>query len=465
MHRKTVLAMLAMALLGAGYWAGTSTGSSTVGATAQKWHCPMHPQYVSSRPGEAPCCGMRLEPVSETPAAPSSPAALPPGAIHLSPDQNRLAGIRLTEARITREQAYLRTSGRVLPDENRVYPLILKVEGSVRKIYPQAISGNFVTKGQPLIDIYSFDLISAQQAYIVAVDAAQRAKEMAGLQSTEQVEAKLIDGRYNLSSLGFTPAQIEEIGRTQKVYSTLTLRAPSDGYLLTRNVYPDTRLDRGAEMFRLVDLRRVWVMADVYQRSAGSVRPGQSVRILTEDNRLSGRVSDVLPQFDPSARTLKVRVEVDNPGARLRPEMLVEVDFESDSGPCLTVPASALVYSGTRQLVYVEADSGVYQPRPVQVGRRRSGTVEIVEGLRTGERVVTSGTFLIDSESRIRQTTAPQKVTDPVCNMTVDASKPGVLFVHHQQHTYYFCSKSCRQSFVNKPAAYLTKLSANEHGE
>lgn len=445
MPGKAALAAGVLFAAGIGYWVGSQTGTPPVAARTETWRCPMHPEFTAPKAGAAPCCGMQLELVR------GGGETLKAGMVRVKPEQAAALGIRLAAARTTTMRVATRASGRVTVDENRLYPLVLKVEGSIRKIYPEATSGSFVRKGQPLVDIYSFDFLTAQQAYFVAREAAQRAQEMAGLQSPEQVEARLIDSRYNLENLGFQPEQIEEIGKTQQVYATLTLRAPASGYLLSRNVFRDTRVERGTEMFRLAGLERVWILADVYPRDGDRVKPGQRAWIRTTRGgaEIEARVEELLPQFDAAARTLKVRLSAQNPRMLLRPEMVVEVRFTDQSKATLTVPAGAVMHSGLNHLVYVES-GGVYEPRRVEVGDRSAEEVEIVAGLRAGERVVAAGNFLIDSESRLQLAAQDQRPgeEDPVCGMRVKPADPKTRALHVGERVHYFCSEGCRTAYA-----------------
>lgn len=434
---------------GISYWAGSQAGTPPVAARAEQWRCPMHPEFTSTKPGVAPCCGMQLEIVSA-----ENSVGLKPGMVKIRPEQAGALGIRLAAAQRSQVQLGLRASGRVTVDENRLYPLVLKVEGSVRRIHPEATTGSFVKKGQPLVDIYSFDFLTAQQTYFVALEAAQRAGEMAGLQSPEQVEAKLIDSRYSLLGLGFLPEQIEEIGKTQQVYSTLTMRAPASGYILSRNVYRDTRVERGTEMFRLADLERVWILTDIFPRDGEHVTPGQKAVIKTsrEGVEVEARVGEILPQYDAGARTLQVRLEAENRQALLRPEMVVEVRLTGPGREALTVPASAVMHSGLHHVVYVAAEGGVYEPRMVEVGQRTPGEVEIVKGLAEGERVVVAGNFLIDSESRMQLAAGggAEAVKDPVCGMMVRPSDPKAWTLREAEGVRYFCSEACRKTYAGR---------------
>jgi RND family efflux transporter MFP subunit len=207
-----------------------------------------------------------------------------------------------------------------------------------------------------------------------------------------------------LRSIGMSAAQMEEIVQTGQFPQSIKMLSPVDGFVLARNVSPGQTFEKGAEFFRIADLRRVWIVADVFEKDGQYLRPGARVQVSLPQHAepMTARVSAVLPQFDPASRTLKVRFEADNPGFRLRPDMLVDVTAEVSTPAAIAVPMDAVVDSGLRKTVFVEHTAGQFQPREVQTGRRWGERVEIVKGLAAGDRIAISGTFLLDSESRMK---------------------------------------------------------------
>jgi hypothetical protein len=211
-----------------------------------------------------------------------------------------------------------------------------------------------------------------------------------------------------LLNLGVGEAQLDELGRTGKYVTTIELRSPVTGLLIDRKVSPLEKVERGTECFRVADLSRVWILADVFNTDAQYIQPGMSARIsLPRRNKyLEARVSDILPEFDPATRTLKVRLEMNNPDNAFRPEMFVDVEFLVTLPPAITVPVDAVLDSGHRKIVFVALGDGYFEPREVVTGWQFDDRVEIVKGLAQGEQIVISGNFLIDSESRIKQAAA-----------------------------------------------------------
>jgi len=199
--------------------------------------------------------------------------------------------------------------------------------------------------------------------------------------------------------------QIEALAQVRKPVSTIELRSPVSGYVLSRGVSPSQRFDRGTEFYRIADLSRVWVLADLFEDDARFVSPGTAARVTVRyvpTASIDVVVGDVLPQFDPVTRTFKIRLEAPNPGAVLRPDVIADVELSVRRPAAVTVPMDALVESGIRTVVFVDRGNGYFEPRRVETGWRFDDRVEIVRGLTPGERIVLSGNFLIDSESRMQ---------------------------------------------------------------
>ena len=259
--------------------------------------------------------------------------------------------------------------------------------------------------------------------------------------------------------------------------------------MLASNFSPGQHFENSTEFYRIADLSHVWIVADILGNEAQQFRPGTSVRVALsgQGKTFTARVSNVLPQIDPATRTLKLRLEADNPGFTLRPDMFVDVELPVAKPAGLTVPVDAVVDSGRAQRVFVERSPGIFEPREVQVGWRFGDRVEVVKGLTEGERVVSAGTFLVDSESRLKsvQTPSPKeqpqekmtpkpktgaalvskRVKDAACGMTIDAAE-AVASGHTISRggvTYYFCSDNCKRKFSEQPDRYLAANPAGPH--
>jgi membrane fusion protein, copper/silver efflux system len=370
---------------------------------------PMHPAYKSDKPGVAPDCGMRLEPVyaDSAPARPDPTGSsfLPTGSVRISPEKQQIIGVRVGKAEMTSGTHTLRLLGRVVADENRVYRLVAAVDGWIQETKPRT-TGSLVSKDEHLASFYSPEFLGAEQAYLYALGALSRF-QASGKETPEQLtltQVNIKQYRDSLRNLGMGDFQLDEIARTRKLTQDIAIRSPTNGFVLARNVSPGQRFEKGTEFYKIADLRRVWVLADAFENEAQYFRPGSvaKVSLPRSEETLRGRVSDVLPQVDPATRTLEVRVEVDNPRYVLRPDMFVDVELSVAAPAGLSVPAEAVLDSGQRKTVFVDRGNGVFEPHQVETGWRTADRVQIVKGLMPGELVVTDGNFLIDSESRLK---------------------------------------------------------------
>ncbi len=414
------------------------------------YHDPMHPSYRSDKPGTAPDCGMQLEPVyADGPATDGrEPSSIPPGALNVSPGNQRLIGVSLGFAAKSPIDAKLRILGRVVADETRVVR-VSAADGWVQVVTPLS-TGEVVRKGQLLAIFYSKEYVAPQLSFLYSQSSLERtAKEKADFAAASLQAAS---AEKELLALGMSETQIKEVARTRKAATDLELRAPADGFILARNIYPGMKFDRSAELYRIADLSRIWILADVFGAEAQSIQPGMSAEVTLpgQTRKFHARVSRVLPQFDRDTRTLKVRLEAVNPGFFLRPDMFVDVEVPLHLPSVLTIPAEALLDSGLQKRVYIARDMGNLEAREVGVGRRFGDRVEIVSGLTEGERVVVSGAFLIDAESRLRAIPSNEKaasIRDLVCGMDLDPKSPSAVSLEHDGKVYYFCSTRCRDAF------------------
>jgi membrane fusion protein, copper/silver efflux system len=454
----------------AGTWYSKHSADTGVAAASRKiqyYYCPMHPDYKSDKPGAAPCCGMQLEPVYADEAGSTSSAhssePVHPGSVLISTDRQQMIGLKVMTAEKVSAKKSIRIPGRVVPDETRIYRINSAVDGWVKNITP-VTTGSVVRKNDLLASIYAPESASAMKAYLYGLRSVDKVKA-SSKESKEQLEltdSTLDNFRNALRNLGMGEYQLDEIQRTREGTSLIDIRATESGFVLARNITPGQRFERGTELFQIADLSRVWILADVFGREAYEFKPGMKVRVSLPDWDASfpARVSNVLPQFDPSTRTLKVRIEAENSKFLLRPEMFVDVDAPCMSAAAILVPADAVVNTGRRQKVFIEHDNGYFEPRDVVTGGRFGDQILIREGISEGERIVVSGTFLIDSESRMKATAAGTNgdlSIDPLCGMSVDVNKSEALgrTAEHAGRTYYFCSDDCKQKFSRNPELYL----------
>jgi membrane fusion protein, copper/silver efflux system len=419
--KKAALSVLLLGVLAAGFLAGAWYNQreqvSAASLSARKilyYVDPMHPAYKSDKPGIAPDCGMRLEPIYADGAAagradlkvgPS--AAIPPGAMNISSEKQQLIGVRVSPVEKRSATERLRLYGRVAPDETRVYRINVGIDGFIREL-STVTTGSHVRNNEWLATFSAPEARSPIQGYLIALEVLDRTRQRAeGPLPVEVAGAGLQQSIDRLLTLGMSRVQVEEIARTRQVPPNIKITAPADGFVLARNVSAGQKFERGDELFQIADLRRVWILADVFGREAEYVRPGMVARVSIPGraSTFRARVSDVLPQFDAASQSLKVRLEVDNPQFLLRPDMFVDVELPIAFPPTIAVPVDAVLDSGVKKTVFVERAAGMFEPREVETGWRFGDRVEIVKGLAAGERIVVSGTFLLDSESRIRHVT------------------------------------------------------------
>ena len=432
---------------------------------------PMHPAYKSDKPGIAPDCGMELVPVYEDGSMGGtgrSTSSMPPGTVNVDPERQQFIGVRVGQVERTSGRRTIRVLGRVAADETRIYRLNAAAEGWIQQI-STVTTGSQVKKGQLLATFYAPEFRSSIQAYLYTLSALDRFKA-SGTETPGQINltnVSIQQAADSLKNLGMSEVQIEEIGRTRELTQNIKILAPADGFVLARNLSPGQKFEKGTEWFRIADLNRIWILADVFKNEAKLLRPGMLTRVTLPDDPDEGfdaRVSEVLPQFDPTSRTLKVRLDAKNPRYVLRPDMFVDLEFPVSYPPTITVPADAVVDSGVKRTVYVAKGDGVFEPRKVETGWRAGDQVEIVRGLMPGERVVVSGTFLIDSESRMKAAAAGiygETSECPVCGMEVDITKAKAAgrTSEFRGNTYYFCADEDKVKFDKEPTKYTLKNS------
>jgi len=405
------------------------------------WIDPMHPAYKSDRPGIAPDCGMPLEPVYADEGGPSSPAAVErtAGTVSIDSDARQMFGIRVVPVESTSGTRTRRVPGRVVADDSRVYRIGAALDGFVQETHDDTV-GSPVKKGQRLAVVYSQEYTSSLGGYVSAAEQAQFSRgEQIQVPRNDQPQAgggetgtggseppAQVGNRGQarsawdsasgpgaapavrtwadrLRNLGVSEAQIEEMYTTRKVPDGVYIVAPADGYIVARNVSPGMRFERNAELYRIADLSHVWIVADLLGPE-DQPQPGAVARITAwnQSRSLSARVSASLPQVDPVTRAVRLRLEADNGALTLRPDMLVSVDFELPAPGGLSVPADAVIDSGLSQRVYAELGNGTFVARQVETGERFADRVQILSGLSAGDKVVASGAFLVDSESRLK---------------------------------------------------------------
>lgn len=418
----TLLAVVVVAAVGAaGYWLGsrnqpmssdmTQAGAPTTAAAAGKqaqpgkvlyYRNPMGLADTSPTPKKDPM-GMDYVPVYEGEEGASST----PGAarqIRISTEKVQKLGVRTEAASMRALGQSVRASGRVEPDERRIFAIAPKFEGYVERLHVN-VTGQPVSKGQPLFEVYSPELVSAQREYAIAAQGASALKD-AGAEALDAIKQLAESSLTRLRNWDMAPEQISALVKTGEIRRTITFRSPVSGIVTEKKALQGMRFMPGDSLYQVTDLSSVWVMADVFEQDLGLVKPGAkaNVRINAYPNQaFKGVVTYIYPTLRAETRTVPVRIELANPGQLLKPAMFAQVELQvGSSKPVLTVPDSAVIDSGTRRLVLVQLQEGRFEPREVRLGSRSDSYVEVLDGVRAGERVVVAANFLIDAESNLR---------------------------------------------------------------
>jgi len=390
------LTLLAGAGFVAGRWPKQADGPSK---PAEKkvlyWVDPMHPAYKSDKPGTAPDCGMALEPVYENPAPSASAVPQPPGTIEISPEKQQMIGVKFGTAEYTAVGETLRAVGKIGIDETRVVRVHPKIEGWIEKVYCD-FAGAPVKKGDPLLTVYSPEMLASEKEYLLALKARDVMQDGDSIIEASKHRLQL----WDLSAL-----QIEELETTQKPIQSITIYSPATGFVTSRNSFANQKITPETELYAITDLTHVWVMADLFENDMPKIHVGQTGLVkmpYANGGAFVAKVANLQPQVDPQTRTMKVRLEASNPDMKLRPDMFVDVEFAIGGERQLTVPADAVLNSGAKQTVFVDRSNGYLEPRVVQTGDQIGDRVVITAGLKEKDRIVTSANFLIDSESQLK---------------------------------------------------------------
>jgi RND family efflux transporter MFP subunit len=291
-----------------------------------------------------------------------------------------------------------------VPDETAVRHAHTKVGGYVEKLHVN-FSGQYVRKGSPLLDLYAPDILATQEELLGALRSAARLSGSGDEALRETAAGIVASARRRLTLFDVPESVIAAIERDGKPLRTVTLAAPASGFVTSKGIVEGQQVEPGMELYTITDLDRVWVEADLYEFEARTALVGQEATLTLPydpERNLVGKITYVLPFLDPESRTIKVRLEFPNPGTALKPGMFGDVTFTLETAEGVSIPESAVIDSGTRQVVFVGLGQGRFEPRLVRLGIRGEGRVEVLSGVQAGEAVVVRANFLLDSESRLR---------------------------------------------------------------
>jgi membrane fusion protein, copper/silver efflux system len=455
MKRIRVVAIVVGALLvgGVGIAVGFRAGSGWQAKQARaavRYRCPMHTHYTSDKPGTCPICGMNLVPVDD--GGGESVGARPPGrkiafyrspmdpnvhsdrpakdqmgmdfvpvyedeiqgassgvagraTVTISSERRQVLGVRSEDVKKIRLAHRVRTVGRVAVDERRLRHVHTKYDGYVERLYVD-YTGRLVRRGEPLLSIYSPDLVATQQEYLLAHRAQARLADSV-VRSAARGSIDLQEAaRQRLLLWDIRPADIERLERSGQVMRTLDVHADIGGYVVQKMAYQGMRVTPADTLYDIADLSHLWVLADVYDYSLPSLALGTEGQISVAsipNKEWKGTVTYISPTVEERTRTIKVRLEVDNRNGELKPDMYADVFLHVDLGEGVVVPDDAVINAGDRRLVFLDRGEGRFEPREVKLGIKVNGSgVQVISGLSEGERVVTAANFLLDSESSLK---------------------------------------------------------------
>ncbi|MDQ3280363.1 MAG: efflux RND transporter periplasmic adaptor subunit [Acidobacteriota bacterium] len=370
-------------------------------AIADVYSCPMHPQIEAHAPGKCPICGMAL--VKRNAPAPAANQAV--NAVALSPEQRVTANVKTVRVTLDTHTGELVTTGRVTVDERRTSQVTAYSGGRLEKLFAN-FTGDTVRRGEAVGTIYSPDLYATQQEYLLALSNRERMRN-AGFASARSASNDLVDStRTRLLLSGMTSGQIATLERTHKPIYATTIVSPVSGVVTRKLAVEQQYVMQGQPLLEVADLSHVWVEADVYEQQLPSVKVGDQVEITTPavpGRTYTGIVSFIVPVLTGATRTARVRIDIDNRGLALKPDMYANVRIIGAPAPAhIMVPATAVVDRGQSQFVWIETRPGAYEPRQVTTGGRHGEAIVITNGVSDGDNVVVEGAFLLDSEAQLR---------------------------------------------------------------
>ncbi len=379
---------------------------ATASAGAPKYYCPMHPTYTSDRMGDCPICNMKLVPVRPGGVAANTngPAVEGRALIMVTPERQQLIGLRTSTVFPRLLTQTLRTTGVLEHDETSLARIAPRFGGWVRKLHVN-FTGQEVAAGQPLLTAYSPELMASENEYLIAWRRWQQVQHDPESEGRSGVEQLWTAARRRLELWEIGPEEIRALESRGHASDEVLLRAPISGHVISKPAVEGKAFMAGETLYELGTLRVLWVRATIPEAEVGLVKTGQQARVSLPHlpgQSFETEVDFVYPHIEPATRRAEVRLKLPNPRHELRPDMWALVELELDLGERLTVPASAVIDTGTRQLAFVRREDDHLEPREVTMGVRTDDWWEVIAGLKEGEKVVTRALFLVDSESQLR---------------------------------------------------------------
>ena len=457
MRTKLYLLLLLPVLLTGVFLAGCtrSDDGAMAQASAQKYHCPMHPNYISDRPGDCPICNMKLVPIKEETAAVATPNTLAkpgqfycpmhpeiisnapgrcpechmklveataetahaghtkhaegasvPGRIPimLSPEKQQMIGVRFSTVEKRELSVPIRTVATIEHDETRVAKIAPRFSGWVQDLKVN-FTGQDVEKGQPLLSVYSPDLLSGENEYLIAYQRVRELKDKPDDPQMQSAQFLLDSARRKLTLWQIADEEIRTLEKTGKALDEVLLRSPVDGHVVSKTAVAGKAFMAGETLYEIADIMHLWLRAYVYEYEAPLIHVGQKARITLPylgNKSYESTVSFFYPHIEQQTRRAEIRLELNNPNRELRPQMWANVELEASYGQTLAVPASAVLDTGERYIAFVQRPDEHLEPREVKIGAQTDDYFQVLDGLKEGEKVVTRALFLVDSESQLK---------------------------------------------------------------
>ncbi|MFQ5740434.1 MAG: efflux RND transporter periplasmic adaptor subunit [Acidobacteriota bacterium] len=393
------------------------------------WTCTMHPSVKMKNPGTCPICSMNLVPVKKKkrvqPPRLSEPARLDratgvqtegdASVFEVDPRRQQLINVQTSVVERRRLEKSIRTVAILELDERGITKVHAKIEGWIDRVFVD-FTLEHVKKGDPLFSIYSPRLVSTQEEYLLAVRTAQSLGGSPFDFVSNGARSLLEATRRRLLLFDVTEAQIQELEQSGEVKKTLIIYSPVSGHVIEKNAFENMRVTPDTTLYSVADHARIWAQVKIYENDIAQVHLGQTVTMTMSSfpgRVFHGKISYLYPHLDPTTRTLEARLEFPNPNLLLKPQMYANIEIHVPLGQHLAVPESAVLRTGTRDLVFVDLGGGSMRLRQVEIGARAGGYYKVLRGLRAGERVVSSANFLIDAESKVQGVEASWETPKP----------------------------------------------------
>lgn len=392
------------------YW---NFSLAAVGCLVMAWSWPVLAQDHSG--DKAPSAAAGKSKTALTPVNPPAQATQDVPQVELSPQQQKLIGVKTVKVTMRPLQKVVRTVGRLEADERKLATVNSKIEGWIEKLYVNA-TGSYVKKGDPLAEIYSPELVATQQEFLTALKwtkettarqegAEQNKASTLGRLLASDARATLAASRQRLLLWDISDEQIKKIEESEKTIRTLTLYSPVNGFVMQKMAIAGMRVMPGEKLFDVADLSSLWVIADIYEYELPLIKVGNRALITLAylpGRELPSQIDYIYPGIAAETRTVKVRLKLANPENKLKPQMFGNVEIKINLGRKLMIPESAVIDTGTGIVAYVDLGNGAFEPREIKAGLRSDGYIEVLRGLKEGERVVSAANFLVDSEAQLK---------------------------------------------------------------